>query len=118
MSDTTKSAGKTAPAVDKKDTTMHDTPAWVHQLLKGGGWAAGIALLYFAVLVPMREDFLDFKRTTSQGIEKLQDELKELNKAITGDLRDRLAQANQRLTTLEERWRSLERRVERVEGSK
>lgn len=120
MSDTKAVAGKTAPAPSekKKDTTMNDAPAWVGQLLKGGGWAAGLGLFYLAVLMPLREDFTDFKKETATGIQKLQTELKDLNKAITGDLRDRLATANQRLVTLEERVRSIDKRLENVERPK
>ena len=106
------------PDTKGKVTKMNGSapmPPWLQQIVKGGGWAAGLALFYVAVLVPLREDFRDFKTTTTTGINTLRVELKDLSKAITGDLRDRLASANQRITMLEERCRSLGDRLDKVE---
>lgn len=112
-------SGKTAPAGSdsRKKEKMNggSPPEWIAQAIKSGGVVAAIGLLYIAVLQPMREDFRAFKRDTAIQMGAIEGELKELNKALTGDMRDRLAIQNQRVTTLEERLRAQEKRLERVE---
>jgi hypothetical protein len=74
-------------------------PSWLSPLLKAGGVVASVLVVWFAVALPMREDFKEFRDDLRNEFGSLREDVKNLSDVLVTDLRTRLARAEEKIET-------------------
>ena len=93
---------------DGKQHLLGELPGWATGAIRAGGWTAAVAVVWFGIAVPMREDFKDFRTAITSDLKEVKGELKTLNDTVLSGFRERV-------TRIESRCDDNARRIEALE---
>lgn len=93
-------------------------PPWASYLLRYGGTAAAVLVVWFTVALPMREDFRSFTSTVDQKlgsiegkVEGVSSEVRNLTENVVAVFRERLARLEERQTVADKEISNLRERI-------
>lgn len=87
-------------------------PAWAAYVLRYGGTAAAVLVVWFTVALPMREDFRGFTATVDRKLGSIEGKVEGVSNEVRNLTENVVVMFRERLARLEERQAVAEREIE------